>query len=303
MKVGDKVKSKVTFTNYDDLGVGEVIKINDPQWLRPILVQFRKVERTFYFNENELEPAEVEEEVDQLVDDTPVAYISGPMTGKPDHNFPRFYEVEEIVESMGYEVINPARMDDEDGFDHDNPDVKYADLLKRDLDEILGRADVVIVFDDWSNSRGATNEAFVASIAGIDVKQLDTTGEETTLVDANLPTPFQAKEIVLGARRYDYGHPYENFQRIARLWDAWLAPKLVEGAKIDIRDVAMMMIQVKQAREQNVPKMDNIVDIEGYAYAYQESLREIERQGGDLDDFLSDGLAEMRRNAVDGAFE
>lgn len=36
-------------------------------------------------------------------------YISGPMSGIPDNNFPEFLEVEDQLKLAGYDVINPAR--------------------------------------------------------------------------------------------------------------------------------------------------------------------------------------------------
>jgi len=236
-------------------------------------------------------------------------YISSCMTGKPEANFPRFYEVEEIMERAGYDVINPARMDDEDGvkerLEDEDDDFNYKDLLKRDLDAVLSRVDKVVVFDDWTNSRGATNEAYVAEVAGVPVQKavFGEDGELDRLKDVDLPIPFEAKEIVLGARRYDYGHPYENFQRIAAMWNSLMAPKLIDGTKIDVRDVALMMVMLKMAREQNAPKRDNLIDIIGYTYALDESYREMERRGIDKDDFLSDGLSMLRENSVDGAFD
>lgn len=66
-----------------------------------------------------------------------------------------------------------------------------------------------------------------------------------------------------GERQRDYGHPYVNHERIAQMWNVQLAPKL--KTPITPRDVALLMIALKLAREVNTPKRDNIVDIVGYA--------------------------------------
>lgn len=236
--------------------------------------------------------------------DKETVYISGPMTGKPEFNFPLFYEMEDMMEGLGYRVINPARLDDEENIharlDDPEDDFDYRDLLKRDLDEILGGADKLIVFDDWTNSRGATNEAFVADVAGIPVEFFDIeTGE---FEEIRMPVPFEAKEIVLGARRYDYGHPKENFERIADLWTAYFRPKLKDGITVDVRDVAFAMVLLKMARELNAPKPDNLVDIVGYVYALDETYRQAEREGQPLDELLSDALSVLRENSVEGSF-
>lgn len=63
-------------------------------------------------------------------------------------------------------------------------------------------------------------------------------------------------------RSRDYGHPYDNHQRIAAIWNVQLGPKL--SAPIEPREVALMMIGLKLAREINTPKRDNLVDMAGY---------------------------------------
>ena len=44
-------------------------------------------------------------------------YIAGPMRGIPYYNFPHFYEVEERLIRAGYDVVNPARLDEDEGHD------------------------------------------------------------------------------------------------------------------------------------------------------------------------------------------
>ena len=65
----------------------------------------------------------------------------------------------------------------------------------------------------------------------------------------------------LADRQQDYGDAKESFDRIARLWNIWLAGK----STIAAHDVAMMMVLFKVAREKHKTKDDNLVDIGGYA--------------------------------------
>lgn len=87
----------------------------------------------------------------------------------------------------------------------------------------------------------------------------------------------EAKDITSNNRQADYGKPAHNFADIARLWNAYLENKdlmnktiLMEGAgkdvnlKITTKDVSMMMILLKMAREQRNHKRDNLVDMAGY---------------------------------------
>jgi len=61
-------------------------------------------------------------------------------------------------------------------------------------------------------------------------------------------------------RENDYGHPGENFGRIAEIWSAVL------GTSVSPRDVARCMIGMKISRDCTKPKRDNMLDAAGYAY-------------------------------------
>jgi len=72
----------------------------------------------------------------------------------------------------------------------------------------------------------------------------------------------EADNIAGEDRSRDYGHPLLNHQRIAAIWNVQLAGSL--KTPITPRQVALMMIGVKLAREANTPKRDNLIDIAGY---------------------------------------
>src|SRR3546814_10570753 len=44
-------------------------------------------------------------------------YIAGPMSGYPEWNYPAFFRAEYTLEREGWDVKNPARKDDEMGYD------------------------------------------------------------------------------------------------------------------------------------------------------------------------------------------
>lgn len=79
----------------------------------------------------------------------------------------------------------------------------------------------------------------------------------------------QCLEMALGAvadRGLNYGRPEDNFQRIADLWNTYIAGKRDPMEGITPLDVAMMMTLMKIARLQNSPgHLDSWVDIAGYA--------------------------------------
>lgn len=73
----------------------------------------------------------------------------------------------------------------------------------------------------------------------------------------------EAHELVDGPRQEDYGHPIDNFNKMAMMWSAIL------GTQVSEQEVALCMIATKIARETNRPRRDNRVDIAGYAKTLQ----------------------------------
>ena len=69
----------------------------------------------------------------------------------------------------------------------------------------------------------------------------------------------EAHRLVHGDRGDDYGHPYHDFSRTAKIWSAIL------DKDVTPEQVALCMIGVKMSRECNRPKRDNRVDMAGYA--------------------------------------
>lgn len=64
---------------------------------------------------------------------------------------------------------------------------------------------------------------------------------------------------VLDERGGSYGEPEDSFRRICLFWTAYL------NIIVSEQDVANMMILLKLAREAEVHKDDNYLDIAGYA--------------------------------------
>lgn len=69
-----------------------------------------------------------------------------------------------------------------------------------------------------------------------------------------------ALKCVCGERQDQYGSPEDNFERISRLWTAYL------GYKVTPVDVSMMMALLKIARiKTGTATDDSFVDLAGYA--------------------------------------
>lgn len=87
-------------------------------------------------------------------------YISGPMAGIPEHNFPAFFSAEDRLREQGFLVNNPAALQPgpPEGLD---ADATWAWCLKRDIPHLL-TADEVVCLPGWQLSRGAMLEVMIA---------------------------------------------------------------------------------------------------------------------------------------------
>jgi len=100
-------------------------------------------------------------------------YLAGPMTGYELYNFPAFLEAEEAIKKKGWEVVSPARMDIERGFNPiENPNAVFTDdmlpgAIRMDVDAILS-CQAIAMMDGWANSKGAKAEYYVAIWAGLE---------------------------------------------------------------------------------------------------------------------------------------
>lgn len=92
-------------------------------------------------------------------------YLSGPMTGKKDFNYPEFKRVARELSDKGYDVFNPS-----DLFDGDQSKEKH-EYMKEDIRALLG-CDVLVLLDGWEYSLGVRVEMDVATACNIPIKEL-----------------------------------------------------------------------------------------------------------------------------------
>ena len=72
-----------------------------------------------------------------------------------------------------------------------------------------------------------------------------------------------AESLINGDRAAAYGHPSENFGRIASLWNAQFGAKLAEPFTAE--DVALSLVHLKMSRLANTPgHEDSLIDACGY---------------------------------------
>jgi hypothetical protein len=88
-------------------------------------------------------------------------YISGPMTGLPELNFPAFHAEAQRLRGIGLEVVNPAEL-------NQNPAATWNDCMRTDLKALLD-CDTLALLPGWQKSSGAHLEMHVAHRVGIEI--------------------------------------------------------------------------------------------------------------------------------------
>lgn len=88
-------------------------------------------------------------------------YLSGPMSGIKDFNFPAFHQAAASLRKSGYEVVNPAELDEAD------PHVmSWEKYLRRDIAHLI-TCDGIALLTGWEKSRGAKLEKHIADQLGM----------------------------------------------------------------------------------------------------------------------------------------
>lgn len=88
-------------------------------------------------------------------------YISGPMTGLPDLNFPAFNREAARLRSLGFDVVNPAELNPE-------PGKAYHDCLRTDIKALM-TCDAIALLPGAEHSNGSKLERHVANGVGMEI--------------------------------------------------------------------------------------------------------------------------------------
>ncbi len=139
-----------------------------------------------------------------------IAYVSGPMRGIPEFNFPAFDAARDALLAAGWNVISPADIDracpvealDPRGVEQSTEAIDA--YVARDLEAIKllkPQTDAVVLLEGWKGSRGATAEASVAAWRGVQVIDLET-------AIGPMAQPYTSQEL-LGTFTNAAGHKVE----------------------------------------------------------------------------------------------
>lgn len=92
-------------------------------------------------------------------------YIAGPMTGLPNYNYEAFFKADLDLRLAGFEVENPARTGQHEGW-------TWTDYVRCGIRQ-LTLCDGIAMLKGWGNSRGARLEVDIARSLDMDVRLLN----------------------------------------------------------------------------------------------------------------------------------
>lgn len=92
-------------------------------------------------------------------------YVSGPMSGLPEFNYPAFHDAKHRLEEAGYEVLSPADLGFRAGWE-------WVDYMEKDV-EMVFAADGIATLAGWERSKGARIEHRIARGRGLPIETLD----------------------------------------------------------------------------------------------------------------------------------
>src|SRR5690606_25316501 len=95
-------------------------------------------------------------------------YISGKMTGLNDLNVPKFKAAETRLKDNGFLPFNPHNIHPADVSHY-----SWSDFMRADI-KILMDCDIIVVLDDWNDSKVAKVEVWIGIMLGMPIICADT---------------------------------------------------------------------------------------------------------------------------------
>jgi hypothetical protein len=230
-----------------------------------------------------------------------IVYLSGKMAGVDNNNYDVFNKTAKKWRDNGWALINPA---ENFGGSQSLPRNTH---LKNDYSQLIQHANAIALLPGWSASIGAATEVMIAQSLNYPIYDAENIGKlldmrsffvGATIQDkcyaeagnqivstkrdkAYVPNGIELKPKAVGPesicqiadrlvavdRQNDYGHPRDDFQRIADMASG-AGFRVLEAngklRKMEPRDHVFWMQFTKLSREMNNHKRDNAIDGAGY---------------------------------------
>ena len=150
------------------------------------------------------------------------AYLAGPMRGYAQWNFPAFDKNAAYLRSLGWEVISPAEIDREIGFDETDgtavfTEADFMEAMRRDYAALL-TVDAIALMIGWEQSTGANMEHDFSKKLGHQIFLVDVDSQTLESYIEVPKTPFLQviDEIVAmhDKKQKDYGRTGDPFANV-----------------------------------------------------------------------------------------
>ena len=89
-------------------------------------------------------------------------YLPAPMTGLPNSTRPAFHAAAAALRGAGYEVINPAELDESGPITHPDGPRAWPRYMRRDIPHLC-KCDALAMLPGWEQSKGARLERSIAT--------------------------------------------------------------------------------------------------------------------------------------------
>jgi hypothetical protein len=200
-------------------------------------------------------------------------YLSGPMAGRKDFNYPAFRSAAKKLRDMGYTVLDPSENFEgarERPTDRGFVPIPRAEYIRQDVQNVL-QADRIVVLAGWEQSAGARLEVRLGVELGLTVTDfetwqpadlgiLDTGGKG----DPRFHALLQHIGDLHDKKQQDYGSNEDPFANVRSSQD-WGIPAWV-GAFIRLNDKVYRLKQfAKKGKLANEGAEDSMMDIAVYA--------------------------------------
>lgn len=106
-----------------------------------------------------------------------IIYLSGPMKGKPERNYPLFNDVTKQLRDAGHRVYNPAEFP----HDYNSGPFPLRQAFAVYCVFIALEADTIVMLPDWENSAGARTERELARMCGVEIIEWENWSENTEI--------------------------------------------------------------------------------------------------------------------------
>lgn len=106
-------------------------------------------------------------------------FLSGPMTGIKDYNFPLFNHVAEVFRKCGYEVVNPVDICKKYKKERVLSDKSVFDAMIAEQQESERTCNALVLLPGWENSKGVRLELKTAIEQNMRIIQWEESVEDT----------------------------------------------------------------------------------------------------------------------------